>query len=58
MHPADEYEPFALLHNGKGRAADDIAARFGVTPAVARQRLKLGPVSPLLMGLYRGGDMT
>ena len=58
MHPADEYEAFALLHNDKGMAADDIAARFGVTPAVVRQRLKLGAVSPVLMGLYRGGDMT
>jgi ParB family chromosome partitioning protein len=58
MHPADEYEAFALLHNEKGMAADDIAARFGVTPAVVRQRLKLGAVSPALMGLYRGGDLT
>jgi ParB family transcriptional regulator, chromosome partitioning protein len=58
MHPADEFEAFALLHNDKGMAADDIAARFGVTPAVVRQRLKLGAVSPALMGLYRGGDMT
>jgi ParB family chromosome partitioning protein len=58
MHPADEYEAFALLHNEKGMAADDIAARFGVTPAVVRQRLKLGAVSPVLMALYRGGEMT
>jgi ParB family chromosome partitioning protein len=58
MHPADEFEAFALLHNEKGMAADDIAARFGVTPAVVRQRLKLGAVSPVLMGLYRGGEVT
>ncbi|MET4802839.1 ParB N-terminal domain-containing protein [Bradyrhizobium sp. LB11.1] len=58
MHPADEYAAFALLHNDKGMAADDIAARFGVTPAVVRQRLKLGAVSPVLMALYRGGDMN
>jgi ParB family chromosome partitioning protein len=58
MHPADEFEAFALLHNEKGMAADDIAARFGVTPTVVRQRLKLGAVSPVLMGLYRGGDVT
>jgi ParB family chromosome partitioning protein len=51
MHPANEYEAFALLHNEKGMAADDIAARFGVTPAVVRQRLKLGAVNPVLMGL-------
>lgn len=58
MHPADEYEAFALLHNEKAMAADDIAARFGVTPGVVRQRLKLGAVSPVLMGLYRAGEMT
>lgn len=53
MHPADEYEAFALLHSEKGMAAEDIAARFGVTPAVVRQRLKLAAVSPALMKLYR-----
>lgn len=58
MHPADEFEAFALLHNEKGMAADDIAARFGVTSAVVRQRLKLAAVSPALMALYRAGDMT
>jgi ParB family transcriptional regulator, chromosome partitioning protein len=30
-------------------SADDIAARFGLTPAVVRQRLKLGAVSPVLL---------
>ena len=58
MHPADEYEAFALLQNEKGMAADDIAARFGVSPAVVRQRLKLAAVSPVLMGLFRSGDVT
>ncbi|MDE5441089.1 ParB N-terminal domain-containing protein [Bradyrhizobium sp. CSA207] len=57
MHPADEFEAFALLHNEKGMAADDIAARFGVTPAVVRQRLKLAAVSPALMAVYREGGM-
>lgn len=58
MHPADEYEAFALLHTEKGMAAEDIAARFGVTPAVVRQRLKLGAVSPALITLYRADSMT
>jgi ParB family chromosome partitioning protein len=58
MHPADEYEAFALLHTGKGLPAEDIAARFGVTPAVVRQRLKLAAVSPRLMQAYRADDMT
>ena len=57
MHPADQYEAFAKLHNDDGMSAEDIAARFGVTAAVVRQRLKLGAVSPKLMKLYRNGEM-
>jgi ParB family transcriptional regulator, chromosome partitioning protein len=57
MHPADQYEAFAKLHNEDGMSAEDIAARFGVTAAVVRQRLKLGAVSPKLMKLYRHGKI-
>jgi ParB family transcriptional regulator, chromosome partitioning protein len=57
MHPADQYEAFATLHNESGMSAEDIAARFGVTAAVVRQRLKLGAVSPRLTKLYREGKM-
>jgi len=46
MHPADQYEAFAKLHTEQGMAAEDIAARFGVTAAVVKQRLKVGAVSP------------
>lgn len=49
MHPADEYEAFAELHNERGMSAEDIAARFGGTTAVIKQRLKLGAVSPVLL---------
>lgn len=58
MHPADEYEAFAELHNEQGMSAEDIAARFGVTPAVVKQRLTLGAVSPALLTLYRAGEMN
>jgi ParB family chromosome partitioning protein len=58
MHPADQYEAFARLHTEQGSAAEDIAARFGVTPAVVKQRLRLGAVSPVLMNVYRDGEMT
>jgi ParB family transcriptional regulator, chromosome partitioning protein len=58
MHPADQYEAFAKLHAEDGMSAEDIAARFGVTAAVVRQRLKLGAVSPKLMALYRKGEMN
>jgi ParB family chromosome partitioning protein len=36
----------------------DVAARFGVTEAVVKQRLKLARVSPKLIELYRKGKMT
>jgi ParB family chromosome partitioning protein len=58
MHPADQYEAFAKLHSEEGKSAEDIAARFGVTAAVVRQRLKLGAVSPKLRALYRKGEMN
>jgi ParB family transcriptional regulator, chromosome partitioning protein len=58
MHPADQYEAFAKLHNEEGMGAEDIAARFGVTPTVVKQRLKLGAVSPKLMALYRKEEMS
>lgn len=58
MHPADQYEAFAKLHGEEGMSAEDIAARFGVTAAVVRQRLKLGAVSPKLRDLYRKGEMS
>lgn len=52
MHPADQFEAFKLLSD-KGYGAEDIAARFGVTAQIVRQRLRLGAVSPVLMQLYR-----
>ena len=58
MHPADQYEAFAKLHSEEGKSAEDIAARFGVTAAVVRQRLKLGAVSPKLRALYRKGEIN
>jgi ParB family transcriptional regulator, chromosome partitioning protein len=58
MHPADQYEAFAKLHDEQGLAAEDIAARFGVTAAVVRQRLKLAAVSPKLIQAYRDGEMS
>lgn len=58
MHPADQFEAFRKLADERGFGAEDIAARFGVTPHVVRQRLRLGAVSPKLMQLYRDGDLT
>ncbi|MHB8267441.1 ParB/RepB/Spo0J family partition protein [Bradyrhizobium sp.] len=58
MHPADQFEAFHALHTEKGASAEDIAARFGVTPAVVKQRLKLAAVSPLMLEAYRNEEMT
>ncbi|MCF2523228.1 ParB/RepB/Spo0J family partition protein [Bradyrhizobium sp. G127] len=58
MHPADQFEAFKKLAEERGCGAEEIAARFGVTPHVVRQRLRLGAVSPKLMQIYREGDLT
>ncbi|SFU45077.1 ParB/RepB/Spo0J family partition protein [Bradyrhizobium arachidis] len=57
MHPADQFEAFRKLADERGFGAEEIAARFGVTPHVVRQRLRLGAVSPKLIQLYRDGDL-
>jgi ParB family chromosome partitioning protein len=58
MHPADQFEAFKKLAEERGLGAEEIAARFGVTPHVVRQRLRLGAVSPRLMEVYRNGDLA
>ncbi|MHC2331759.1 ParB/RepB/Spo0J family partition protein [Bradyrhizobium sp. USDA 4454] len=58
MHPADQFEAFRKLADERGFGAEEIAARFGVTPNVVRQRLRLGAVSPKLIQLYRDGDLA
>lgn len=58
MHPADQFEAFRTLAEERGYGAEDIAARFGVTAHVVRQRLRLGAVSPRLMQVYRDGGLT
>src|SRR5882724_2929328 len=58
MHPADQFEAFKKLAEERGFGAEEIAARFGVTPHVVRQRLRLGTVSPKLMEIYRNGDLA
>ena len=52
MHPADEFTAFQAMSE-KGIGVEDIAARFGVTAKVVKQRLKLANVSPRLFALYR-----
>ncbi len=58
MHPADQFEAFRELADNRGWGAEEIAARFGVTAQVVRQRLQLGAVSPKLMQIYRDGGLN
>jgi ParB family transcriptional regulator, chromosome partitioning protein len=58
MHPADQYEAFQRLADERGYGAEEIAARFGVTAQVVRQRLRLGSAAPELMAAYREGTLA
>ncbi len=58
LHPADEFEAFFDLSERQGRGAEEIAARFGVTAAVVRQRLRLAAVAPDLIARYRDEELT
>ena len=58
MHPADQFEAFRELAEHRGWGAEEIAARFGVTAHVVRQRLRLGAVSPKLLQVYRDGGLN
>lgn len=58
MHPADQFEAFRELAEHRGWGAEEIAARFGVTAHVVKQRMLLGAVNPKLMQVYRDGDLT
>lgn len=58
LSPADQFERFRELAETRGWGAEEIAARFGVSAHVVRQRMRLGAVSPRLMQVYRDGDLT
>ena len=58
MHPADQFERFRELADGKGWGAEEIGARFGVSGNVVKQRLRLGAVSPKLLQVYREDGLT
>ena len=59
MHPADQFEAFSGLHReGAGLGIEEIAARFGVSAHVVRQRLRLAGVAPAIVAAYREGTLT
>ncbi|MER9248822.1 ParB/RepB/Spo0J family partition protein [Mesorhizobium sp. M0590] len=51
LHPLDQFRAFKTLSD-RGLDPDEIGARFFVSPATVRQRLRLASVSPKLLGLY------
>lgn len=57
LHPLDQFRAFLALRE-EGRLEEDIAARFFVTPAVVRQRLRLAALSPALLDLYAEDGIT
>jgi ParB family chromosome partitioning protein len=57
LHPLDEFRGMQALAD-EGQGVEAIAATFGVTPAVVRQRLKLASVSPKLHEIYVEDGMT
>ena len=57
LHPLDQFRAFQTLR-AKGQGEEEIAAAFGVTAAVVRQRLKLAAASPVLLDAYAEGAMT
>ena len=56
MHPADQYDAFKVLAD-QGKGPEEIAARFGCSPMMVKQRLKLASVDPRLMEAYRNEEL-
>lgn len=56
LHPLDQYRAFQTLRE-QGLGEEEIAARFFVSVATVRQRLKLASVSSRLLDLYAEDEM-
>ncbi|KAA0693725.1 DNA-binding protein [Neorhizobium sp. P12A] len=56
LHPLDQYRAFQTMRE-QGLGDGEIAARFFVSPAVVRQRLRLASVSPRLLALYADNEI-
>ena len=57
LHPLDQFRAFQKLIEA-GQGEEDIAARFFVSVAVVRQRLRLASVAPTLLDVYAEDGMT
>ena len=56
LHPLDQFRAFQTLRD-QGLDEEEIAARFFVSPATVRQRLRLASVSPKLLDLYANDEI-
>ncbi|MBB4187325.1 ParB/RepB/Spo0J family partition protein [Sinorhizobium terangae] len=56
LHPLDQFRAFQTLRE-QGLDEEEIAARFFVSIATVRQRLRLASVSPRLLELYANDEM-
>src|SRR5216684_6294238 len=57
LHPLDQFRSFRTLRE-QGLGEEEIAARFFVTPAIVKQRLRLAAVSEKLLDIYAEDGMT
>jgi len=56
LNPLDQFRAFRTL-NDQGLDPEEIGARFFVSPATVRQRLRLASVSPKLLDLYEKDEI-
>ncbi|RWL78673.1 MAG: ParB/RepB/Spo0J family partition protein [Mesorhizobium sp.] len=56
LHPLDQFRAFKTLSE-QGLDVEEIAARFFVSPATVKQRLRLASVSPKLLELYEKDEI-
>ncbi|CAN7624059.1 ParB/RepB/Spo0J family partition protein [Pararhizobium sp. LjRoot238] len=57
LHPLDQFRAFQTLRE-QGLGEEEIAARFFVSVATVKQRLRLASVSPRLLDLYATDEMA
>ncbi|CDZ56603.1 ParB/RepB/Spo0J family partition protein [Neorhizobium galegae] len=57
LHPLDQFRAFQTLRE-QGLGEEEIAARFFVSVATVKQRLRLAAVSPRLLDFYAEDEMT
>ncbi|PSM16288.1 ParB/RepB/Spo0J family partition protein [Nitratireductor sp. StC3] len=56
LHPLDQFRAFKVLRE-QGLDVEEIAARFFVSTAIVKQRLRLASVSPKLLELYEKDEI-